>query len=249
MEEKSNIVCGRNPVAEALRGNRTVEKIYVLRGPREGSIIKICAMARQKGIPVLEADRRKLESICRSDSHQGVVAFVTDFAYSSVEEILSSAKAEGETPFILVIDGITDPHNLGAVIRTANACGIHGVILPKRNTCGLTSVVFKAAAGACEFVKIARVSNIATTLKTLKENNIWIYAADGASPRAESLYQTDLKGPCAVVLGDEGKGISRIVSEESDFIVKIPMLGEISSLNLSVAGGVILYEILRQRGE
>ena len=148
-----------------------------------------------------------------------------------------------------MIDGITDPHNLGAVIRTANACGIHGVILPKRNTCGLTSVVFKAAAGACEFVKIARVSNIATTLKTLKENNIWIYAADGASPRAESLYQTDLKGPCAVVLGDEGKGISRIVSEESDFIVKIPMLGEISSLNLSVAGGVILYEILRQRGE
>lgn len=248
MEDKSNIVCGRNPVAEALRGNRTVEKIYLLRGPREGSVIKIAAMARQKGIPVIEADRRKLENICRSDTHQGVVAFVTDFAYTPVEQILASAKAEGQTPLILVIDGITDPHNLGAVIRTANACGVHGVILPKRNTCGLTSAVFKAAAGACEFVKIARVSNIATTLKLLKENNIWVYAADGAAARAQSIYQTDLRGPAALVLGDEGKGVSRIVAEESDFLVKIPMLGQITSLNLSVAGGVILYEILRQRG-
>ena len=244
MEEKSNIVCGRNPVAEALRGNRTVEKIYVLRGPREGSIIKICAMARQKGIPVIEADRRKLESICRSDSHQGVVAFVTDFAYSSVEEILSSAKAEGETPFILVIDGITDPHNLGAVIRTANLAGAHGVIIPKRRAAGLTATVAKTSAGALNYTPVAKVTNLKKTMDDLKAKGLWFVCADMGG---EQMYRLNLTGPIGLVVGSEGEGVSRLVKENCDFTAGIPMKGEIGSLNASVAAGVLAYEIVRQR--
>lgn len=248
-ENNDNIVFGRNPVIETLKGDRTVDKIYVLRGEREGSIKKIEAMARQDGIPVIETDKNKLETICKSTSHQGVVAFVTDFVYCTPEDILIDAKEKNEAPFIIVVDGINDPHNLGAIIRSANASGVHGIILPKRNACGLTSVVFKAAAGACEFMKISRVSNIATTVKYLKEQNVWIYAADGGSERANDLYKTDFSGAVAIVLGDEGHGISRLVKDESDFHVKIPMKGEISSLNVSVAGAVIMYEVVRQRGE
>lgn len=246
--DSENIVFGRNPVMEALRGERTVEKVYVLRGEREGSVIKIVAMARDKKIPVIEVDRKKLESISGTASNQGVAAFVSDFAYSSVEEILGFAEEKGEKPFIVILDGVTDPHNLGAIVRTANACGVHGIIIPKRNSCALTPTVFKAAAGACEFMKIARVSNIATTVNFLKEKNIWIYAADGGCAEATDIYKTDMTGAAAVVLGDEGKGVSDLVLRESDFKIKIPMKGEISSLNVSVAGGVILYEILRQRG-
>lgn len=246
--DNENIVFGRNPVMEALRGERTVEKIYILKGGREGSIIKICAMAKEKHIPVIEVDRKKLENISGTSSNQGISAIVNDFEYSSPKEILEFAKNKGEKPFIIILDGVCDPHNLGAIIRTANACGAHGIIMPKRNSCALTSTVFKTAAGACEFMKISRVSNIATVIKTLKEENIWIYAADGGDPSATDIYKTDLTGPIAVVLGDEGKGISALTKKESDFRIKIPMKGEISSLNVSVAGGVIFYEILRQRG-
>ena len=248
MKENENIVFGRNPVMEALKSGRTVDKIYVQRGEREGSVVKITAVARSGGVPVIEADRRKLESICGSQNHQGILAFTTDFEYCQAEEIIAAAKERGEQPFILLIDGITDPHNLGAIIRTANACGVHGIILPKRNTCGLTSTVFKAAAGACEYMKIARVPNTASAVRLLKENNIWVYSADANAADSSSLYQTDLKGPLAIVLGDEGKGVSHLVREESDFHIKIPMKGEISSLNVSVAGAVILYEAVRQRG-
>lgn len=246
--DNENIIFGRNPVMEALRGERTVEKIYILKGGREGSIIKICAMAKEKQIPVIETDRRKLEKISGTASNQGIAAIVNDFEYSSVRDILNFAESKNEKPFLVILDGVCDPHNLGAVIRTANACGVHGIIIPKRNSCALTSTVFKTAAGACEFMKIARVPNIATVINTLKKENIWIYAADGGDEAASDLYKTDMTGAIAVVLGDEGKGISELVKKESDFKIKIPMRGEISSLNVSVAGGVILYEILRQRG-
>lgn len=243
-----NIVFGRNPVSEALKGDRTVEKIYVLKGGREGSIIKICGIAKDKHVPIIEVDRRKLESITDGGNHQGIAAIVNDFEYSSVGEILSSAEEKGEKPFVVILDGVCDPHNLGAIIRTANACGVHGIILPKRNSCALTSTVFKTAAGACEYMKIARVPNIAGAVKELKKANVWVYAADGGDPAATDIYKTDMTGAAAVVLGDEGKGISELVKKESDFKIKIPMKGEISSLNVSVAGGVVLYEILRQRG-
>lgn len=246
--DTENIVFGRNPVSEAIKGDRTVEKIYILKGGREGSIIKICGMARDRHIPIIEVDRRKMESITDSDAHQGIAAIVNDFEYSSVGEILDYADKKGEKPFIVILDGVCDPHNLGAIIRTSNTCGVHGIIIPKRNSCALTSTVFKAAAGACEYMKIARVSNIAGTINELKKANIWIYAADGGDETATDIYKTDMTGAAAVVLGDEGKGISELVKKESDFKIKIPMKGEISSLNVSVAGGVILYEILRQRG-
>lgn len=244
--DKDNIAYGRNPVAEAIRSGRTIDKIYITKGQHEGSIIKIIAMAKDKGIPIIEADKNKLESITKTTAHQGIMAFMTDYVYCTPEDIIAYAKEKGEPPFILIIDGINDPHNLGAVIRSANACGIHGIILPKRNTCGLTATVFKAAAGACEYVKISRVVNITSTLEFLKENNIWTYGADGAA--TDDIYHKDMMGAMALILGDEGYGISRLVKEHCDFLVKIPMKGEISSLNVSVAGAVIMYEVVRQRG-
>lgn len=244
--DTENVVFGRNPVAEALKSGRTIDKIFITKGEHEGSIIKIIAIAKEKGIPIIEVDRNKIENITKSSSHQGIMAFVTDYVYYTPEDIIAYAKEKGEAPFILILDGINDPHNLGAVIRTANACGIHGIILPKRNSCGLTSTVFKAAAGAVEYVKIARVVNITATLEFLKENNIWTYGADGSA--TGDIYHTDMKGAAAIILGDEGYGISRLVKEHCDFLVKIPMKGEISSLNVSVAGAVIMYEVIRQRG-
>lgn len=243
--DSENIVAGRNPVAELLKSGRTIDKIYVAHGEREGSIIKIIADARDKGIPVVEADKFKLESICGSLNHQGIVAFATDYQYCDVDDILAYAEEKEEKPFILILDGITDPGNLGAIIRTAECCGVHGIILPKRNTCGLTATVFKAAAGACEHMKIAKVTNIAETIERLKERNVWIYGADG---RGEGdIYQTDLTGSVAIVLGDEGKGISRLVADRCDYLIKIPMFGKINSLNVSVAGAVIMYETVRQK--
>lgn len=178
-----NIVFGRNPVSEALKGDRTVEKIYVLKGGREGSIIKICGIAKDKHVPIIEVDRRKLESITDGGNHQGIAAIVNDFEYSSVGEILSSAEEKGEKPFVVILDGVCDPHNLGAIIRTANACSVHGIILPKRNSCALTSTVFKTAAGACEYMKIARVPNIAGAVKELKKANVWVYARTAVTLR------------------------------------------------------------------
>ncbi len=245
--DSGNIVYGRNPVTEALKSGRTIDKIYVQRGERTGSLIALIAKAKEKRVPVIEADKQKLEVMCGDSHHQGVVALITDFVYSEPSDMLALAEERGEKPFILILDGVTDPHNLGAIIRTANACGVHGIILPKRNSCGLTATVFKSAAGACEYMKIARVVNIAETINRLKEQNVWVYSAEGASSKATDIYATDFSGGVALVLGDEGKGISRLVLDDSDFHVKIPMLGQINSLNVSVAGGVIMYEILRQR--
>ena len=242
--DAENIIAGRNPVAELIKSGRTVDKIFISHTEKEGPLAKIIKLAKQEGIPVVEADRDKLERISGIKNHQGVAAFTTDFVYSDVKEIVESAREKGEQPFILIIDGITDPGNLGAIIRTADACGVHGIILPKRNTCGLTSTVFKAAAGACEYVKISKVVNIANTINELKEMNIWIYGLDGEADG--NLYQTDLKGSCAFVLGDEGKGVSRLVKDRCDYLIKIPMRGMINSLNVSVAGAVCMYERLRQ---
>lgn len=243
----NNIIYGRNPVMEALKGGRTIDKIYVQKGEINGSLIALIAKAKDRHIPVIEADRQKLDMMSDKGKHQGICALITDFVYSSVEDMLKFAEERGEKPFIVILDGVTDPHNLGAVVRTADACGVHGVIVPKRNSCGMTPVVYKSAAGACEHVKIARVVNIAETVNKLKENNVWIYSADGGSEKATDIYQTDFAGGVALVLGDEGNGISRLVLDVSDFHVKIPMMGKINSLNVSVAGGVMMYEVLRQR--
>ena len=241
-----NIVAGRNPVMEAIRAGRTIDKIYVADGENEGSVIKLLAMASDAGIPIVRAGRSKLTDICGTSSHQGVAAFTTPFEYCEPQDILEYARMRGEDPFVVVLDGVSDPHNLGAVIRTADACGVHGLILPKRGSCSLTPAVYTAAAGACEYAKIARVVNIARTVEFLKDNGVWVYAADGSA--SESVYDIDLKGPAAIVLGDEGSGISRLVRDRCDRLLRIPMRGRITSLNVSVAGAVMMYEVLRQRG-
>jgi 23S rRNA (guanosine2251-2'-O)-methyltransferase len=243
-EDIENMVYGRNSVMETIRSGRTVDKLFVAKGEREGSIVRVIAMAKDKGITVVEAEKAKLDSMTRSSAHQGVVAITTEFSYCEPEDIIEYAEQKGEKPFIIVIDGINDPRNLGAIIRTADAAGVHGIILPKRGACGLTATVYKTAAGACEYMKIARVVNISAAIEFLKEKNIWIYGTDGA---AESdIYDTDLRGAAAIVLGDEGTGLSRLVRERCDRLVSIPMAGQITSLNISVAAAVAMYEKIRQ---
>lgn len=243
-EPAENVVVGRNPVMECLRAGKTVEKILVAKGEREGSILKVIAMAREKGIPIQDADRARLDALSGVAAHQGVLAFVTPFEYCEVADILAEAEAKGEPAKIVLLDGVTDPHNVGAILRTACCCGVHGVILTKHGSCGMTPTALKASAGGCEYMKVARVTNLTDTIEELKKHNIWIYGADGSAD--SDLYRTDLTGACGFVLGDEGKGISRLVREHCDFLVKIPMRGPLDSLNVSVAGAVILYEALRQ---
>ncbi len=243
-DDSTNIVFGRNSVMEVLRSGRTVDKLFVVKGDREGSIVRVIALAKENGVPVIEAEKAKLDSMTQSSSHQGVVAITTEFSYCEPEDILTYAEEKGEKPFVIVIDGINDPRNLGAIIRTANAAGVHGIILPKRGACGLTSTVYKTAAGACEYMKIARVVNISATIEFLKEKGVWIYGTDGAAEN--DIYKTDLRGSCALVLGDEGTGLSRLVKERCDHLIKIPMAGQITSLNISVAAGVAMYEKIRQ---
>ncbi len=244
--DSENVVYGRNPVMELIRSGRTIDKIYVAKGEREGSIVKLIAMAKDRSIPVVEADKAKLEKMTGTSAHQGVMAFTTEFEYCEIEDILALAEERGEKPFILVVDGIKDPGNLGAIIRTAETSGVHGIILPKRNSCGLTATVFKAAAGACEYMKISRQTNITSAIEKLKENNVWVYGMDGGEGSGE-LYGTDLTGAVAIVLGDEGEGISRLVREHCDYLLRIPMAGNITSLNISAAGAVAMYEVVRQR--
>ena len=243
-DDSDDLVFGRNPVMELIRSGRTVDKLFVAKGDREGSIVRVIAMAKDAGIPVVEAEKAKLDSMTRSANHQGVVAITTEFSYCEPEDIIAYAAETGRKPFIIVIDGINDPRNLGAIIRTADAAGVHGIIIPKRGACGLTSTVFKTAAGACEYVKIARVVNISAAIEFLKENNVWIYGTDGSAEN--DIYGTDLRGAVALVLGDEGTGLSRLVRERCDHLVRIPMAGQITSLNISVAAGVAMYEKVRQ---
>lgn len=236
---------GRNPVMEALRSNRPIDKIYVQNGEKNGSVLKILSLAREKRIPVMEVEKNKLDKMSSTNAHQGVIASVAAKEYSSVEDILSYAKEKGEPPFIVICDDISDPHNLGSIIRTANAAGVHGVIIPKRNGVGLTATVAKTSAGAIEFTHVAKVTNIAKTIDMLKENNVWIVGADMDGEK--NIYEHDFSGSVAIVIGSEGFGISRLVKEKCDFIVNIPMVGKISSLNASVAGALMIYEALRGR--
>ena len=236
---------GRNPVMEALRSDRPIDKIYVQSGEKNGSVLKILSLAREKKIPVMEVEKNKLDKMSSTNAHQGVIASVAAKEYSSVEDILSYAKEKGEAPFIVICDDISDPHNLGSIIRTANAAGVHGVIIPKRNGVGLTATVAKTSAGAIEFTRVAKVTNIAKTIDMLKENNVWVVGADMDGEK--NIYEHDFSGSVAIVIGSEGFGISRLVKEKCDFIVNIPMVGRISSLNASVAGALMIYEALRGR--
>lgn len=244
-ENVQNRIEGRNPVLEALKSGREIDKILVQSGEKNGSLKKIIAVAREKKIVVTETERRRLDAMSVTHSHQGVIAFAAAREYSTVEDILKSAADKGEQPFIVIADDLTDPHNLGSVIRTANAAGAHGVIIPKRNSVGLSPVVEKTSAGALEFTPVARVSNLVSTIEFLKKNNIWVVGAD--MDGSETIYTHDFSGAVAIVVGSEGKGVSRLVREKCDFIVSIPMNGQINSLNASVAAALMMYEVVRTR--
>lgn len=239
------IIEGRNAVTEALRAGRPLDKIYIAKGETDAALGHIASIARQAGAVVVEADRRKLDGMSVTHAHQGVIALASVKAYVSIEEILQIARDRNEPPFIIVCDEISDPHNLGAIIRTAECTGAHGVIVPKRRSAGMTAVVSKTSAGAVEYMAVARVSNITAALSELKKAGVWVYGADAGG--ASHIWQTDLSGPSALVIGSEGEGLGRLVLENCDFRVRIPMVGKISSLNASVSASVIMYEALRQR--
>jgi 23S rRNA (guanosine2251-2'-O)-methyltransferase len=244
MEENENVVEGRNPVIEVLKSNRTLEKLYVAKGNVEGSIKVILSMAKEKGYVISEVDKRKLDEMSTTGSHQGVIAIVSPYTYSSIDEILEYAKQKGEDPFIIILDEIEDPHNLGSIVRSANVCGAHGVIIPKRRSALVTATVIKSSAGAVEHTKIAKITNINQTIEELKKKGVWVAGTD---MNGEVCYKANLKGPMAIVIGSEGKGISKLVRENCDLIISIPMKGEINSLNASVAAGIVMYEGMRQR--
>lgn len=248
LEEKAireDLIEGRNAVIEALKSDRTIEQILVAKGDTEGSINVVNGLAREKGIVVKEVERRKLDSMSTTGSHQGVIAIVTPYKYCEVQDILTFAKEKGEKPFIVVLDEIEDPHNFGSIIRTAEICGAHGIVIPKRRNVGVTPVVYKTSAGAVEYMKIAKVTNINTVLEDLKKQGIWVYGADMEGK--SYCFQEKLDGAIALVIGSEGKGISKLTKEKCDVLVKIPMAGNITSLNASVAAGIIMYEVLKQK--
>mgnify|MGYP001014620117 FL=1 len=238
------IIEGRNPIIEALKNNRPIEKIMVNKASKEGSIKKILAMAKENKVIIQEVDRHKLDEMSESHAHQGVIAITSDYRYYDLDEILDIPKEKGEDPFFIILDGITDPHNLGSIIRTADAVGAHAVIIPKRRSVQITPIVAKASAGAVEYLPVCKVTNIVNTIKTLKENGLWIAAVD---MDGQTFYQQNLGGPLGLVVGSEGEGISRLVKQNCDFTVSMPMSGNVTSLNASVAGGILLYEVYRQR--
>lgn len=244
-ELAEGLIEGRNALTEALKSGRTIDKVYVAEGSTDRSLAHLAAQAKEAGAVVVPVDRRKLDQMSPTGAHQGVIAAVAAHEYASVEDILALAAERGEAPLIVICDELSDPHNLGAILRSAECAGAHGVIIPKRRSVGLTAVVAKTSAGAVEYLPVARVANIANTIRELKERGVWVYgtAADGAS----GLWRTDLTGPSAIVIGNEGEGMSRLVRESCDVLVSIPMKGRISSLNASAAATVLLYEALRQR--
>jgi 23S rRNA (guanosine2251-2'-O)-methyltransferase len=244
-EINENVIEGRNPVLEAFESKITVEKILVSKGDTKGSIIKILSIAKEKGIPVIEVDRRKLDETANSPNHQGVVAYITPYRYVEVADILRIADERSEKPFVLILDEIQDPHNLGSIIRTAELSGVHGVIIPKRRSMGVNTTVFKTSAGAVNHMAIAKVTNIARVIDELKEAGIFVYGADMTGD--SSSYNTNFDGGVGLVIGNEGKGISRLVKEKCDGIVSIPMVGKVNSLNASVAAGILMYEVMKTR--
>ena len=241
-----DMIEGRNAVTEALRSGRTINKVFLADGDTDKALGRLAAMAKEAGAVVVRIDRRKLNDMSPTGAHQGIMASVAAHEYVTIEDILAKAREKGEAPLLVICDELSDPHNLGAILRTAECAGAHGVIIPKRRSVGLTAVVGKASAGAIEYMPVARVSNISDAIRKLKERGVWVFgtAADGNT----DLYAADLKGPAAIVIGNEGVGMSRIVSESCDFKVSIPMKGQISSLNASAAAAILLYEAVRQRG-
>ena len=241
-----DMIEGRNAVTEALNSGRTINKVFLADGDTDRALGRLAAMAKDAGAVVVRIDRRKLDAMSPTGAHQGIMAAVAAHEYATLDDILARAEEKGEAPLIVLCDELSDPHNLGAILRTAECAGAHGVVIPKRRSVGLTAVVGKASAGAIEYMPVARVFNMAAAIRELKSRGIWVYgtAADGASP----LYETNLTGPIAIVIGNEGSGMSRIVAESCDFKVSIPMKGQISSLNASASAAILLYEILRQRG-
>ena len=243
--ENDGVIEGRNAVVEALRAGVTIDKIYIMKGETDATLGHIASSAREKGIVVVDADRRKLDGMSRTHSHQGVIALAAVREYASVEDILQAARDKGEAPLIVVCDELSDPHNLGAVIRTAECAGAHGIIIPKRRSAGLTAIVAKTSAGAVAHIPVARVPNIPSLLKQLKQEGVWVFGT--AADADTTLYNADLKGPAAIVIGSEGDGMGRLVTENCDFKVSIPMKGHINSLNASAAAAIFLYEAVRQR--
>ena len=241
-KEKSNIIVGRNPVTEALKSGRDIDKLMI--STEDGSMKKILALAKERRIPIMKVEKSALDRLAPGQAHQGVCAYVSAYAYAELEDIFRIAEERGEAPFIIVLDNLEDPHNLGAIMRTAECAGAHGIIIPKRRACGLTEVVAKASAGAIEYMPCVKVTNIAQTIEELKERGIWVAACDMGG---QEYYKADLKGKLAVVIGSEGFGISRLVREKCDFVVSMPMVGRITSLNASNAAAVIIYEVRKQR--
>ena len=244
-ELPEDVLIGRNAVTEALRAGRGINKILLADGDREGQVSEITALAKERGIILQFVERSKIESIAGGLRHQGVLAYVAPVAYAELEDILAKAEAAGEPPFLLLLDELEDPHNLGALLRTADATGVHGVLIPKRRSVPLTATVAKTSAGAVEYVPVARIGNISQTLKALKEKGFWVAGAD--MDGSQNYYEADLTGPLVLVVGSEGKGMGRLTKEQCDFIVKMPMVGKINSLNASVAGSILMYESMRQR--
>ena len=244
--EADGIIEGRNAVIEALRAGVQIDKIYIMKGETDKTLGHIASTARAAGIVVVDADRRKLDNMSRTHAHQGVIALASVREYCSVEDILQSAADKGEPPLLVVCDEISDPHNLGAIIRTAECAGAHGIVIPKRRSAGLTAIVAKTSAGAVSHMPVARVPNIAALLKDLKKQGVWVFGT--AAGGNTTLYDADLKGPAAIVIGSEGDGMTRHVTENCDFLVSIPMKGRINSLNASAAAAILLYEAVRQRG-
>ena len=244
-EASDGIIEGRNAVTEALRAGTPIDKVYLARGETDAALGHIAAKARERGIAVVDCDRRKLDNMSVTHSHQGVIAVAAVREYAEVEDILKAAADRGEPPLIVVCDELSDPHNLGAVIRTAECAGAHGVIIPKRRSAGLTAVVAKTSAGAVSYVQVARVANLTACLKELKEAGVWVFGTAADADRA--IYDADLKGPAAIVIGSEGNGMSRLVAKNCDFLVSIPMKGQLNSLNASAAAAILLYEAVRQR--
>ena len=246
MENKySDQIEGRNAVLELLESDRDINKIYISDGEKHGSINKIIALKKKKKVIINEISKSKLNQMAQTENNQGVIAIVPPFNYCEIEDIIELAKSKNEKPFILILDGLEDPHNLGSIIRTAETAGAHGIIIPKRRAVGVNSTVAKVSAGAVEYMKIARVNNINDAIKYLKENDVWIYGTD---MKADKFYfEEDFSSGVGIVIGSEGFGMSRLVKENCDFLIKIPMEGKITSLNASVSAGIVMYEVVKQR--
>ncbi len=243
-KEYEDVVAGRNAVLELLKSGKDINKLFIEKGEKRGSINEIIAKAKENKVVIVETDKNKLDQI--AENNQGVIAIVPPFNYCEVEDILKTAREKNEDPFLLILDGIEDPHNLGSIIRTAETAGVHGIIIPKRRSVAVNSTVVKVSTGATAYVKIARVNNINDTIRKLKDEGLWIIGTDGDANTV--YYNQDLKGPIAIIIGSEGTGMNRLVKENADILVKIPMKGNITSLNASVSAGIVIYEAVKQRG-